>query len=483
MTTSAASTFDLAKMDATAQADLVRRGEMSPIELVDAGISRIQKLNPQLNAVVWERFARAREEARAADLPHGPFRGVPFLTKDLGCTTAGEPDSQGSRFLQKYGYTAGVTTELARRIRAAGFINLGRTNSPEFGAVATTEPLAWGATRNPWDPARTPAGSSGGSCAAVASLMVPVAHGSDGGGSIRVPSAACGLVGLKPTRGRINIWPANEWITPVSVQGFHTRTVRDLAACMDIASGPLPGDPMAPPPPVRPYATEVGATAGALRIGLLDRLPATAEGTLHPECRRAVEETGKLLESLGHHVELAHPEVLDEPKTATIFGRIWPVRLSYALQSFERKLERKASPDELDPDTRFWLERAKIIDATDYVQALDDMDAFTHAFAGWWHSGYDVLLTPTTGTVTPKLGELGLDASRFKLSMLWTPYTSFFNLAGQPAISLPLHWTTEGLPIGVQLGAAYAREDVLIRLASQIEQARPWSDRIPPLHA
>jgi amidase len=159
------------------------------------------------------------------------------------------------------------------------------------------------------------------------------------------------------------------------------------------------------------------------------------------------------------------------------------VRLSYALQSFERKLERKASPDELDPDTRFWLERAKIIDATDYVQALDDMDAFTHAFAGWWHSGYDVLLTPTTGTVTPKLGELGLDASRFKLSMLWTPYTSFFNLAGQPAISLPLHWTTEGLPIGVQLGAAYAREDVLIRLASQIEQARPWSDRIPPLHA
>ena len=483
MSTSAARTVDLAMMDGTAQADLVQRGEMSPLELVDAAIRRIEKINPRLNAVVWERFARAREEARAADLPHGPFRGVPFLTKDLGCTTEGEPDSQGSRFLKNYGYTSGVTTELARRIREAGFINLGRANSPEFGAVATTEPLAWGPTRNPWDVTRTPAGSSGGSCAAVASLMVPVAHGSDGGGSIRIPSAACGLVGLKPTRGRINIWPANEWITPVSVQGFHTRTVRDLAACMDFASGSLPGDPMAPPPPARPYASEVGAPCSALRIGLWDCLPATVEGTLDPECKRAVEETGKLLESLGHHVELAHPAVLDEPKTATIFGRIWPVRLSYALQSFERKLERKAGPDELDPDTQFWLDRAKSIGATDYVQALDDMDAFTREFAGWWHGGYDVLVTPTTGTITPKLGELGLDAARFKLSMRWTPYTAVFNLAGQPAMNVPLHWTPEGLPVGVHLGAAYAREDVLIRLASQLEQARPWSGRVPPVHA
>jgi len=491
MDTSAASAVDLAQMDATAQVELVRKGQVSPLELVDAAIRRIEKLNPQLNAVVWERFEKAREEARSSKLPDGPFKGVPFLTKDLGCTTAGEPDSQGSRFLKKNHYIASVTTELARRIKAAGFINLGRANSPEFGAVATTEPLAWGATRNPWDLTRTPGGSSGGSCAAVASLMVPVAHGSDGGGSIRIPSAACGIVGLKPTRGRINIWPSTEWLTPVSVQGFHTRTIRDLAACMDFASGALPGDPMPAPPPARPYASEIGAKTGKLRIGLWNRLPSSrmgfvpqaVEGALDPECLRAAEETGKLLESLGHHVELAHPPVLDDPKTATIFARIWPVRLLSALQSFERKLGRQAGPDDLDPDTQFWLARGRGVSATDYVMALEDMDTFTREFAGWWHSGYDVLLSPTTGSLTPKLGALGLDEARFRTSMLWTPFTAFFNLAGQPAISLPLHWSPEGLPVGVQLGAAYAREDVLIRLASELEQARPWSGRIAPVHA
>jgi amidase len=474
-------------LDATALADLVRRREASPLELVDAAIQRIQNLNPQLNAVVWERFEKARDEAQSAELPQGPFTGVPFLTKDLGCTTAGEPDSGGSRFLKENGNIASVTTELARRIKAAGFINLGRTNTPEFGAVATTEPLAWGPTRNPWDTARTAGGSSGGSCAAVASLMVPVAHGSDGGGSIRLPAAACGLVGLKPTRGRVNIWPSTEWVSPVSVQGFQTRTIRDLAGCMDFASGSLPGDPMPPPVPARPYASEVGADPGKLRIGLWNRLPPTIDGLLHVECQRVVEETGKLLESLGHHVELAHPAVLDHPKTATIFQRIWPVRLLAALQYFERKLEKKAGPDNLDPDTLYWLDRARGVSAQEYVLALEDMDAFTRAFAGWWGSshgrGYDVLMTPTTGTLTPKLGALGMDPARMKTSALWWPFTAFFNMTGQPAISLPLHWSEEGLPVGVQLGAAYAREDVLIRLASQLEQAKPWSGRIPPVHA
>ena len=476
-------------MDATAQADLVRRREASPLELVDAAIQRIQNVNPQLNAVVWERFEKAREEARSPGLPKGPFQGVPFLTKDLGCTTAGEPDSGGSRFLKANGNVASVTTELAGRIRAAGFINLGRTNTPEFGAVANTEPLAWGPTRNPWDPTRTAGGSSGGSCAAVAALMVPVAHGSDGGGSIRVPASACGLVGLKPTRGRVNIFPASEWISPVSVQGFQTRTVRDLAACMDFASGALAGDPMPPPAPARPYASEVGVDSGKLRIGLWNRLPAGIEGTgtLDPECQEAVEQAGKLLESLGHSVELAHPPVLDDPKAPTIFQRIWPVRLLAALQSFERKLGKKAGPDNLDPDTLYWLDRARSVSASEYLIALEDMDAFTRAFAGWWGNGdgagFDVLLLPVTGTVTPKLGALGLDSARLKTSTLWWPYTAFFNLSGQPAISLPLHWSKEGLPVGVQLAAAYAREDVLIRLAAQLEQARPWSSRVPGIHS
>lgn len=470
-------------LDATAQAELVRRREASPLELVDAAIQRIEKVNPQLNAVVWERFEMARQEARSADLPQGPFTGVPFLTKDLGCTTAGEPDSSGSRFLKENGYIAGVTTELARRIKAAGFINLGRTNTPEFGSVATTEPLAWGPTRNPWDTTRTAAGSSGGSCAAVASLMVPVAHGSDGGGSIRLPAAACGLVGLKPTRGRVNMSPSTEWLSPVSVQGFQTRTIRDLAACMDFASGALPGDPMPPPAPARPYASEVGAETGQLRIGQWNQLPPGIEGTLHPECQRAVEQTGKLLESLGHHVELAHPKVLDDPKTSALFHRIWPVRLLAALESFERKLGKKAGPDNLDPDTLYWLDRARGVSATEYLFALEEMDAFTRAFAAWWNGGYDILLTPVTGTVTPKLGALGMDSARIKTSALWWPFTAFFNMSGQPAISLPLHWSQDGLPVGVQLGAAYAREDVLIRLGAQLEEARPWSQRIPPVHA
>jgi amidase len=470
-------------LDATAQAALVRKREATPLELIDAAIRRIEAVNPQLNAVVWERFEKAREEARSAQLPAGPFTGVPFLTKDLGGTTVGEPDSGGSRFLKENSYVASVTTELARRIKAAGFINLGRTNSPEFGAVPTTEPLAWGPTRNPWDVTRTAAGSSGGSCAAVASLMVPVAHGSDGGGSIRLPAAACGVIGLKPTRGRINMWPSTEWLTPVSVQGFQTRTVRDLAGCMDFASGSLPGDPMPAPAPARSYVSEVGANPGKLRIGLMNRLPAAIDGTLHDQCQLAVEQTGRLLESLGHHVDQAHPEILDDPKTPTIFNRVWPVRLLSALQSFERKLGKRAGPDNLDPDTLYWLDRGRGVSATDYLLALEDMDAFTRTFAAWWHSGFDVLVTPVTGTVTPKLGALGLDAARLKFTSLWWPFTAWFNMAGQPAISLPLHWTSDGMPVGVQLGAAYAREDVLIRLAAQLEQAQPWSARLPAIHA
>lgn len=480
--TSAAGAFDLATMDATAQAELVRGGQISPLELVDAAIRRIEKVNPQLNAVVWERFEKAREEARSKDLPKGPFTGVPFLTKDLGCTIKGEPDSQGSRFVKKHGYIAGVTTELARRIKASGFINLGRTNTPEFGAVGTTEPLAWGPTHNPWDLTRTPGGSSGGSCAAVAALLVPAAHGSDGGGSIRLPASACGLVGLKGTRGRVNMWPSTEWLTPVSVHGFQTRTVRDLAACMDFASGSLPGDPMPPPDPARAYASEVGADPGKLRIGLWNELPPTVEGKIDPECRRAAEEAGKLLESLGHHVELAHPAILDDPKASTIFPRIWPVRLLAALQSVERKLGKTARPDDLDPDTQYWIDRARGVPASDYVVALEDMDEFTRAFAGWWHSGFDILVTATTGIIAPKLGEHGLDPARFSVAARWWPYTPFFNMSGQPAMTVPLHWTPEGVPVGVHLGAAWAREDVLFRLAAQLEQARPWAGRIPPVH-
>jgi amidase len=469
-------------MDATAQAELVRKREVTPLELVDAAIARIGKTNPTLNAVVWERFEQARTEAQAPDLPVGAFTGVPFLTKDLGCTTAGEPDSEGSRFLKNAGYRAGVTAELARRIRAAGFINLGRTNSPEFGAVATTEPLAWGATKNPWDLTHTAGGSSGGSCAAVAAGMVPVAHGSDGGGSGRVPAAACGIVGIKPSRGRISLYPSNNWVTPLSVPSFETRTIRDLAACLDFAWGALPGETVSPPAPARPYVEELGADPGRLRIGLLPRLPLSVEGAINPACARGVSETGKLLQSLGHHVELSSPPVLDDPATPDIFLRIWPVRLLAALESFERKLGKKAGPDEIEPVTQFFLERGRKTSAGEYLAALDDMDAFTHTIAAWFQN-VDLLITPVTGTVTPKLGALALTPANLPNVIRWTPFTAWFNVTGQPALSLPLAESDEGLPVGVQVVSAYGREDLLIRVASQLERARPWKQRRPSVNA
>jgi amidase len=479
----AQSTDELGRLDATAQAELVRTGKASPLELVDAAIRRIEKINPQLNAVIWTRFDKAREEARSKDLPRGFFTGVPFLTKDLGCTTAGEPEAEGSRFLRQNSYHASVTAELAKRIRRAGFINLGRTNTPEFGAVATTEPGAWGATKNPWDVTRTPGGSSGGSCAAVASLMVPVAHGSDGGGSIRIPASACGLAGLKASRGRISVAPGTEWVSPLSVHSFEVRSIRDLAACLDFASGPAPGETVAPPLPARPYIQEVGAPPGNLRIGLMTRFAATVEGKLDPECRAAVEEAGKLLESLGHRVEVAHPPVLDEPKSGGIFLRIWPVRLLAALESFERRIGKTATPEELDPDTRFFLDVGRKASVSDHLLALEDMHTFSMTMAAWWAGGFDLLVTPTNGTLPPKLGALAFSPENVPNVIRWTPYTAYFNLTGQPAISLPLHWSAEGLPAGVQFVAAYGREDMLIRIAAQLEKAKPWADRVPPVHA
>lgn len=245
---------------------------------------------------------------------------------------------------------------------------------------------------------------------------------------------------------------------------------------------------MPPAPPARSYVSEVlGATPGRLRIGLWNRLPATTEGALHPECQRAVEETGRLLERLGHRVELTHPPILDEERTATIFPRIWPVRLLSFVEYYERKLGKKAGPENLDPDTLFWLDRARGVSATDYLAALEDMDAFTRTLLGWWQDGFDVLVTPTTGILTPKLGEIGMDPVRRSNSARWWPFTAFFNMSGQPAISLPLHWAAAGdgveLPVGVQFVAAYSREDVLFRLAAQLEQAQPWSARVPPVHA
>jgi len=472
---------ELSMMDATGLAELVRKGKVSPIELVDAAIRRIEKLNPQINAVIWERFDRARQEARG-ELPKGPFQGVPFLTKDVGCTTAGEPETQGSRFLKNHNYTATTTAELAKRIRAAGFVNLGRTNVPEF-ATMTTEPLAWGPTRNPWDLTRTPGGSSGGAAAAVASLMVPVAHGNDAGGSIRMPAAACGVVGLKPTRGRISSAPGDELTVPLAVQGFLTRSVRDTAACLDFAAGAAPGDPTVPSPPQRPFIRELDSKPPSLRVGLLNQLPRSVEGSLDPACKRAAEDAGRLLESLGHHVEPAKPSGIDDPTITAVYLRLLGSRALNRLQGFERRIGERAKADEVEAGNTSIMELARAMSAVDYLQDLEQVNAFSRQFAGWWSSGFDLLLSPSTAVLPPKLGTLGIDPQRRADMLTWSVYARPFNFSGLPAITLPLFWSEEGLPIGVQLGAAYGREDLLINVAAQLEKAQPWLMKLPSTHA
>src|SRR5215813_12130640 len=301
---------ELARLDAMAQAELVRRGEVTPRELVDAAIARVEKLNPTLNAVITPLFDKARAQANSPNLPNGPFRGVPFLLKDLGCHSAGDPYHEGMRFLRQAGWTAENDTYMAAKLRAAGFIFLGKTNTPELGSLPTTEPQAYGPTRNPWDITRSTGGSSGGSAAAVAAGIVPVAHANDGGGSIRIPASECGLVGLKPSRGRVSWGPEyGELWQGLAVEHVVSRSVRDTAALLDVVAGPMPGDPYFAPPPIRPFREEVGAEPGRLRIGMMSRVSG-GRTQVHPDCVAATTEAARLLESLGHHVEESYPQAL-----------------------------------------------------------------------------------------------------------------------------------------------------------------------------
>lgn len=503
-----------AALDATAQADLVRSGEVTPTELVDAAIARIEALDGELNAVVFRRFEQAHAEAAteaeatAKDLPAGPFRGVPFLTKDLGCPTAGERQSEGMRFLADAGYVATQTAHLARRFRAAGLVNLGRTNSPELGLVPTTEPEAWGATRNPWDLTRSPGGSSGGSAAAVAAGLVPCAHGSDGGGSIRIPASACGLVGLKPSRGRVSVGPGpGELSNFLSVQFVLTRTVRDAASLLDVCAGPEVGDPMPAPPPLRPYrhligaqgvgaqgigAQGVGADPRRLRIGLMTDAPGGAT-PVDSHCVEATTRAAQLLESLGHHIEHAHPDAFDDPERGRLFGTVWGVRTAMHLATWGAAIGREVTIEDVEPNTWAMAEMGRAATALDYVESVNAIQTWTRAMARWWApadlggQAFDLLLTPTLAEPPAPLGTFASSAEEpYKGAVRagrYVPFTPAFNLTGQPAISLPLHWTPDELPIGVHLVAADRREDVLLTVAAQLEAAAPWNDRVPPVHA
>ncbi len=473
--------IETAWLDATAQAGLVRSGEISPKELAEAAIARIEAVNPQLDAVIRTRFDAARLEADGG-LPDGPFRGVPILFKDLGCPVAGEPTAFGIGPLRDMAWP--VTSYLAEHFRAAGFVPLGRTNVPELGTTVTTEPRSFPPARNPWDPAHSAGGSSGGSAAAVAAGMVPVAHANDGGGSIRIPASECGLVGLKPTRGRVSQGPliGEAWAGGV-IDGVVTRTVRDAAGVLDVISKPMPGDPYYAPPLPRPLAHEVGADPGQLRIGVLDRPP--AEGYLDdPQCRAAVAGAARLLESLGHHMGESSPAAMFEQEFPQHFNTIIAADAEATFQAFEMLLGRPIDEGEIEPRNAAYRRSGKALGAVPYLATRAWFGMWARRMAAWWND-HDLLLTPTLGAPPPELGwftAAGPEREGVRIAS-FIPYTAQFNMTGQPAITLPLHWTPGGLPVGVQLIAAYGREDVLIQVASQLEQAAPWDERHPHIHA
>ncbi|MFI5261506.1 MAG: amidase [Candidatus Limnocylindrales bacterium] len=475
---------DLAWLDALGQADLVRTGAISAVELVEAAIARIEARNPALNAVVTPLFDSARAAGAASDAARHrrgagrPLDGVPFLLKDLGASIGGVRQTSGSRACA--GHVAPMTSELVRRHEAAGLIMLGKTNTPEFGNHSTTEPALFGPTRNPWDPTRTAGGSSGGSAAAVAAGLVPAAHGNDGAGSIRIPASCCGVVGLKPSRGRNSWAPAPDPLSGVAVEHVLTRSVRDSAALLDATAGHAPGDPWTAPPPVRPFLAEVGADPGRLRIAWSATPP--LDVPVDPACRRAAQATAALLADLGHHVEEARPEfdgeVLIEP-----YVRIWAASNVRSWRDATSELGRQLEPDELEVTTWELVEYGRRFEAADLVDALDALALAARRIAPFFER-YAAWVTPTLAQAPLPLGTLNVScggaAEWWRFDCAFNPWNPIANMTGRPAISLPLAWSDDGLPIGTLLTGREGDEATLLRLAGQLEAARPWADRHPP---
>ena len=480
-------TDDLSHLDATAQAELVRTGEASPLELVEAAIERIERINPELNAVITPLFDGARAQAASPDLPDGPLRGVPFVLKDLSAHSAGDPFHEGMAFLKERGWTEPDDTALAARFRRAGLITVGKTNTPELGILPTTEPVAYGPSRNPWDPTRSTGGSSGGSAAAVAAGLVPVGHANDGGGSIRIPASECGLVGLKPSRARVSSGPEfGDVMGGLTCELVVSRSVRDTALVLDAVHGMEPGDPYTAPDPARPYLDELGADPGRLRIGLMTQSPGGAV-TVHPDCVAAAEAAGALLESLGHSLEVSHPKALDDPDYTGHFITNWAAGAAWNLDYWSRRTGTDVTQADVEPLTWALAEVGRSGSAADWLWAREWLQVNARDIAAWWTEGHDLLVTPTIAEPPPPLGTFDSPPDNplhglFRAAEV-VPFTPPFNGTGQPAISLPLHWNDDGLPIGVQLVAPFGREDLLLRVAAQLESAQPWSDRRPAVHA
>jgi Asp-tRNA(Asn)/Glu-tRNA(Gln) amidotransferase A subunit family amidase len=478
---------DYERFDALGLADLVRRGQVTPDQLLEAAIERVEARNPAVNAVVMKLYDHGRQAIRDG-LPDGPFRGVPFLLKDLTAFVAGVRMTRGSKFFADTP-PAAADTEHVRRLKRAGLVIFGRTNTCEVGLSLTCEPRLYGPTRSPWDLGRISGGSSGGAAAAVGARMLPMAHATDGFGSIRAPAACCGLVGLKPTRARNTFAPyAGEGLGGCSAEHAVTLSVRDSAALLDATAGPGPGDPYAAPPPARPFLQEVGAEPAPLRIAWTAAAPNGVE--VGAESRRALDETVRLCRDLGHRVEEADPEI-DRAAVVPTFLTLVAANTVVNLASHPTA-GRPPRQDEVERVTWATAKWGERVTAAEYVRATQTAHRLGRQMAAF-HATHDLLLTPGLATLPVPLGWIDMmleDVEEYwRRVFAFSPFTVWFNLTGQPAIVLPLGWTSgnrasasePGVPVAVQLVARHGDEATLFRLAAQLERARPWFDRKPPV--
>lgn len=463
--------------DGLGLAQLIAKKQITPIELLHAIRARAELVNPKLNALCQLFFDKAEAQIKQG-LPEGPFRGVPFPLKDLGHQLAGTPTTFASRIYKDN--VPNFDSTLVERYKRAGLVIFGKTTTPEMGIAPTTESAMYGPTRNPWNLERTPGGSSGGAAAAVATHVVPMAHATDGGGSIRIPASCCGVFGLKPTRGRVPFGPTQlEGWNGLSIAHAVTLSVRDSAALLDSTGGAEIGSPYWAPPPARPFLKEVGSDPGKLRIALLLDPPL---GTpLDPECRTAAAEAAKLCESLGHRIEEAKLP-LDFPVVAAAFLAVQRVSFARGIEDRARVLGRAVTERDLEPVAWAYYQLGLRAGAIEYSRAIATCQS-TGLTVAKFQQTYDAMLSPTLGKRPVPLGVLSLShsdtAAVLRGNAEFSPFTRLANVTGQPAMSVPLHWSADGLPVGVMFTARFGDEATLFRLAAQLEKARPWANRRP----
>ncbi len=471
---------EYASFDGIGLGELVRKREVTSVELLEEAIARAEKHNGVLSAVVYKFYERARDLARSRKIGTGAFEGVPFMLKDILGFCEGVPTRFASLYIPEI--PAPSDSELVARYKRAGLVPFAKTNAPEFGLAPITEPLLYGPARNPWNPDHTPGGSSGGSAAAVAAGIVPLAHANDGGGSIRIPAACCGLVGLKPTRGRNSLAPDfGDIMGGLVVEHVVSRTVRDSAAALDATAGPVLGDPYFAPPKVRPYLEEVATRPKRLKIAFSTR---TLTGdTLHSDCAEAAVQAAKLCSDLGHHVEENAPQ-FDFAEIAPAFISVWAAGLASIIETVRLLTGREPGRDLLESMTWNVYEIGKQVSAAQYLLAVTALQRVARRFAAFFKN-YDLWLTSALGLPPLKVGAVDFMSPTATIAdetiAKFVLFNPVYNMTGQPAISLPLYWNREGLPIGVLFGAGFGDEATLFQLAGEIEQAQPWSNRRPPI--